>query len=101
MIERLNNNRTKIWQDKTATLDFTHSSRKAWNLVQKLCVNPKTPIKKSYPVTANDIAAKLLNNSKADASKSQQGKVERELKKAKKALTPNWNYSKKFTLKEL
>ena len=61
----------------------------------------KRRIKKSYPVTANDIAAKLLNNSKADVSKSRQRKVERELK-AKKSLTPNWNYSKKkITLKDL
>ena len=70
LIERLYNNITKIWQDKTATLDFTHSNRKAWNLVQKPGVNPKTPIKKSHPVTANDIAAKLLNNSEVDVSKS-------------------------------
>ena len=69
---------------KKLSKNFTHSSRKAWNLVQKIDVNPKTPIKKSYLVTANDIAAKLLNNSKADVSKSRQRKVERELKNAKK-----------------
>ena len=83
LIQRLNDNRTKIWKDKTASLDFTHSSRKAWNLVQKLGVNPKSSSSKSYPVTANDIATKLLNNSKAEVSKSRQKKLIVNLKRLK------------------
>ena len=101
LIERLNINRSKIWHDKTMNMDFTHSSRKAWNTIQKLGVNPKAHSKKQFPVSANDIATKLLENSKADMSKSRIKKVMHEFRGIKKTLRPDWNYSKKFTLREL
>ena len=66
-------------------------------MIQKLGVNPKAHCKESYPVTANDIASKLFENSKADVSASRRKNVERELHEAKKSLRPNWNYNKKFT----
>ena len=100
-INRLNENHTKIWHYKTDSLDFTHTSRQAWNTIQNLGVNPKKPEKKSYPVSADDIAAKLLENSKADLNKNREKKIYRELHRKSKSLNPNWNYSKKFTLREL
>ena len=92
LIQRLNENRAKIWYEKTDSLNFTHSSRKAWNVIQKLGVNPKAHCKKSYPVTANDIGSKLFENSKSDVSASRRKNVERELHKVKKSLKPNWSY---------
>ena len=79
LIQRLNDNCAKIWHAKTDSLNFTHSSCKDWNVIQKLGINRKAYCKKSYPVTANDITSKLLENSKADVSASRRKNVEREL----------------------
>lgn len=36
LIRTLNINRRNKWYDTIASLNFTHSSRKAWNLVKRL-----------------------------------------------------------------
>ena len=51
----------KRWSEEIAELDFTHSSRRAWNLLRKL--GGATHSKRQQPkVTANEVAHQLFLN---------------------------------------
>jgi len=101
LIGKLNENRHQIWHKKTDSMDFVHCSRKAWSIVNKLGPNPKERPKKTYPVSANQIAFRLIENSKAQMNKHRIKKFNRQFCKLKKCLSPNWNFCKKFTLMDL
>jgi hypothetical protein len=69
LLEKLNEQRKSRWADTVEKTNFTHYSRKVWNLLKKLgtdypqTVSPKT-------VSANSIASRLLCVSNAPMCKN-------------------------------
>ena len=58
--EQLTKKRRERWESTTASIDFTHSSRQAWQTFNRLTGRAKkTP---PCPVSANAIASKLIEN---------------------------------------
>ena len=57
---RLNEKRRERWTDMVESIDFTHSSRRAWHTINKLTgrINTSSPC----PITANSIATTIVRN---------------------------------------
>ena len=58
----LGEKRKARWEESIASIDFTHSSRKAWATVNRLTDRSATV--KKCPVSANEIASVLVQNGK-------------------------------------
>ena len=56
----LGQKRRKRWNETISTVDFTHSSRKAWQTINRL--TGRSNKKKNCPVDANKIASVLVKN---------------------------------------
>ena len=56
----LGQKRRKRWNETIANIDFTHSSRKAWQTINRL--TRRSHKKKNCPVHANKIASVLVQN---------------------------------------
>jgi len=69
IIDSLEASRRHRWEAAMEQLDFTHSSRKGWNLLRKLGAAQRPPATKHYPVSANQVASHLVNVAKAPLSK--------------------------------
>lgn len=64
LIQSFNKNRRNKWHKATANLNFTYSSRQAWNLVRKL--GPELPKLAHYrPINPNDVVARFMKVTKA------------------------------------
>ena len=61
MIKRLDEKRQERWIETVESIDFTHSSRKAWRTVNRLTGRTASKPDKC-PVGANAIASQLLQN---------------------------------------
>ena len=57
---RLNEKRRQRWIETVESIDFTHSSRRAWQTMDKLTGRSTTPAQ--CPITANSIESLLLSN---------------------------------------
>lgn len=57
---RLNEKRRQRWTETVESIDFTHSSRRGWQTLNKLTGRSTTPAQ--CPITANSIASLLLSN---------------------------------------
>lgn len=100
LIRTLNINRRNKWHDTTASLNFTHSSRKAWNLVKRLgAETPKTG--QHGVVTPNDVATRMMRVAKAKMDKEHKIQLKKLLRTKKKELIPCSNYSSSFTINEI
>ena len=60
LMDYLNKNRNKRWEETVKGIDFTLSSRKAWKTFNRLTGRKSDP--KQCPITANSIAKQLLAN---------------------------------------
>ena len=81
-------------------VDFTHSSRKAWQTINKLTSRSTTHSR--CPVTANAIASQLLNNGRfPDADRDFARWTSREVTSLSRAATADANLSSDFTVEEL
>lgn len=70
LLSKLDENRKSEWEAKMESMSFVRSSKKAWNLINRL--NGKSPnAKKIYPVTSNQVATQLVANSKGSVSAKQ------------------------------
>lgn len=79
LIQSLNDNRKQIWTDTVSSLDFTHSSRKAWSLIRKLD-SSKPAGGQKLSVNINDLAKHMISISKINRDKQ----VVREIRSALK-----------------
>ena len=70
LIESLNAARCARWEKDTAGLDFTHSSRKSWNLIRRLGAAQQPPSQSHPLVTPNQVASHLLKVAKAPMEKN-------------------------------
>ena len=79
LIEHLNQNRRKRWEEAVESMDFSHSSRVAWQTFNRLTGRSNKP--KKCPVSPNAIAHQLLCNGRnKNADKDVTRAVKREIK---------------------
>ena len=60
LLQKLDATRRSRWTEVVESIDFTHSSRKAWRTINQL--TGRTPSVPKCPITANAIASQLLRN---------------------------------------
>jgi len=74
-IESLDAARRHRWEELTSKINFTHSSRKSWALIRRLGA-AQQPSKSTHPsVSANAVAAHLIQVAKAPHDKKFERKV--------------------------
>lgn len=100
LLQALNDHRRKKWQETTESLDFTHSSRKAWQLMKKLGADSK-PERCHHNISPNEVATRLLHNSKAAVNKNRTRLVKTQLRSKRAQLVPHPELSREFTSEEL
>ena len=100
LLDELNNCRKDRWTNDIQGMDFKHSSRKAWSLLRKLgCANQsKAPPGK---ISANEVASRLVQNSKQPMSKHRTKSVKKELHHQRRVTSDDPLYSGEFTMLEL
>ena len=100
LLEKLDATRRARWTEVVESIDFTHSSRKAWQTINQLSGRSTPPPK--CPVTANAIAAQLLKNGRfPDADKEFARSTSHEVSSLSRAASVNANLSGDFTPAEL
>lgn len=100
LIQRLDVTRRTRWTEVVESIDFTHSSRKAWQTINQLTGRNTTP--SSCPVTADAIASQLLKNGRfPDADKDFARQTSREVSCILRAASVDSNISGDFTEDEL
>ena len=100
LMQRIKDQKRARWEETTASLDFTHSSREAWGLLKKLSGTSRQ--KTQCPVTANSIAKQLYDNSRYEGvDKSFTRTVKHEVTRLKRQPTADMNLSCNFTTTEM
>ena len=100
LLHKLDEVRRARWTEVVESVDFTHSSRKAWQTINKLTGRSTTHSR--CPVTANAIASQLLNNGRfPDADRDFARWTSREVTSLSRAATADANMSSDFTVEEL
>ncbi|VVC42693.1 Hypothetical protein CINCED_3A017649 [Cinara cedri] len=78
-------NLLKAQNESTASLNFTHSSRQAWDLGRKL--GPELPKPGQYStISANNVAVRLIRVAKAKMHKIQKPTMKRNYEVRKKEM---------------
>ena len=70
LIESLDAARRARWEESTAQLNFTHSSRKSWSLLRRLGASQRPPRSSRPLVSPNAVAAHLIQVTKAPVEKT-------------------------------
>ena len=65
LIESLDAARRARWEESTAQMNFTHSSRKSWALLRRLGAAQRPPLLSRPPVSANVVASHLVKVAKS------------------------------------
>ena len=100
LLHKLDAVRRARWTEVVESVDFTHSSRKAWQTINKLTGRSTTHTR--CPLTANAIASQLLNNGRfPDADRDLAPWTSREVTSLSRAATADANLSSDFTVEEL
>ena len=100
LLHKLDEVRRARWTEVVASVYFTHSSRKAWQTINKLTGRSATH--SGCPVTANAIASQLQNNIRfPDADRDFARWTSREVTSLSRAATADANLSSDFTVEEL
>ena len=103
LLDELNEQRRQKWHEITSKMSFKQSSRKAWNLLHKLGseANPLPKSSSSSPVTANNVASRQVQMTKATVPEQNFKTINRRLKMWKRIRTADPSLSSSFTLQEL
>ena len=95
----LNTKRRERWTETIESINFTHSSRRAWQTIYKLTGQIK---QKHYPITADSIAAQLISNGRfLNADKECTRKTINEVNELCRAPSDDANLSGDFTRDEM
>lgn len=100
LMQLLNKNRKKNWEDTVENMDFTRSSRNAWNLLRKLGTDPVIE-RCQTAVSPDAIATRLLKISKVNGKDEWSHNIKNTLRIEASALQPNEDFSAPFTMTEL
>ena len=60
LVNHINEKRRERWRETVQNIDFTHSSRQAWSLLNRL--TGKHSNHQATPISANKIASRLVSN---------------------------------------
>ena len=100
LLHKLDEVRRTRWTEVVEYVDFTHSSRKALQTINKLTGRSTTHSR--CPVTPNAIASQLLNNGRfPDANRDFARWTSREVTSLSRAATADANLSSDFTVEKL
>ena len=92
--------RKNKWTQSVESMDFKHSSRKAWSLLRKLgSAKPPPPSKPT--LDPNRIAAHMVNLSKGKTQKLFTMSIQKEYKALRSSTASNDQYSSPFSTSEL
>ena len=67
LLSRLNRKRKDRWSEAVRNIDFSHSSRLAWNTINNLTGRSRQ-VPRQCPVSANAIASQLVKNGKYEGA---------------------------------
>ena len=96
LCKKLNEKRHERWHEKTRNLDFTHPSRQAWRLLKKLGSDSR-PTNIAPKVSPNAIASRLLSLSRARMERKRSKSIKNKVRKLRRCLKPNQQFSSEFT----
>ena len=100
LMTRLNTKRRERWTKTVESIDFTHSSPRAWQTINKLTGQTTKP--KPCPITADSIAAQLISNGRfLNADKEFTRKTIGEVNDLRRAPSVDANLSGEFTKEEM
>ena len=100
LLTHLDTLRRQRWTETVESIDFTHSSRRAWQTINKLTGQATKPSR--CPITADAIAAQLISNGRfPDADKSFTRKIKSEVYHLRRATSADLYLSGDFTNDEM
>lgn len=100
LIHSLDNARKEKWLKTVESMNFTHSSRKAWSVIRRLgAANAKSNGKAS--ISADNVASRLVQLTKVNMEKNVMTKIRHKLKSKRKKLSHNSEVSNPFTTDEI
>uniref|UniRef100_H3A334 Endonuclease/exonuclease/phosphatase domain-containing protein n=1 Tax=Latimeria chalumnae TaxID=7897 RepID=H3A334_LATCH len=100
LLDSLDEDRLARWQEITENLDFSHSSRKPWNLLCWLGAASQTTYE-APKVSADAVVANLLVNSKILTTTESKRRVKKLLKLSLQKAAPHTTFSTAFTTEEV
>ncbi|XP_038075621.1 uncharacterized protein LOC119743290 [Patiria miniata] len=96
LLNRLKTKRRERWTETVESIDSTHSSRRAWQTINKLTGQGTKP--KPCPITVDAIAAQLISNGRfPNADKAFTRKITGEVNDLRRAPCADRNLSGDFT----
>ena len=97
---RLDKKRRERWAETVASIDFTHSSKRAWQTLNRLTGRTSNP--SICPITADAIASQLTNNGRfPDADKTFSRQTTSKVRDLCRAPSADSDLSRDFTLVEM
>lgn len=100
LLSSLDAGRRLKWIETTTNTDFKHSSRKAWNLLKKLGASQPVTQNQS-PVTADNVATRIVDLSRAPQDRQHTKIIKRELKALKQSSSELPELSGEFSVDEV
>lgn len=100
LLQKLDDNRKVEWESKMSTVDFAKSSKKAWSLINRM-TGKSSNSKHVYPITPDQIATQMVQNSKGSVSTAQKRKVNSEFKKNFRSSPLSSIFAAPFTSEEI
>ena len=89
LLDSLDAARKRRWEESTAQMDYTHSSRKAWNLIRRLGAAQQPPTYGRSCVSANQVASHLIKTGKAPVDRTWRRRVRDEWRQLRSAYGAN------------
>ena len=102
LIAKLDRKRRNRWSEAARSIDFSHSSPKAWSILNNLTVGRSRHFPRHCPVSADAIASQLVRNGKYEAVDRKSSRlVYQEVSDLWRAITPDAvNISDDFSQRE-
>lgn len=100
LLKSLDNNRMIKWQETMDGMDFTHSSRKAWSVINRLD-SGKTVKAGTLPIHPNVVANRIVKMSRAPSDKAHTRTIKHQLRRLKTECQQNSPYARPISHEEV